>query len=162
MKKGDIIILMRRGVAAATNHCLPAELAIKVVLLRRFVNDAYYQIVKDEDACREAAEIKDALAFDKERDALLLKNPRTEQEQARLAEMDAQLGRFQELKREMLKQDVPAPDISPMSYEQWHALQRENAAKEIGDNKVDILSGRVEDLLEGILWEFPIAAKKEV
>lgn len=162
MKKGDIIILKRRGVDAVTNHCLPAELAIKVVLLRRFVNDAYAQIVKDEDACREAAEIKDALAFDKERDALLLKNPRTEQEQARLAEMDAQLGRFQELKREMLKQDVPDPDISPMSYEQWHALQRENAEKEIAGKKVDILSGRVEDQLEGILWEFPAAAKKEV
>ena len=97
MKKGDIIILKRRGVDAVTNHCLPAELAIKVVLLRRFVNDAYAQIVKDEDACREAAEIKDALAFDKERDALLLKNPRTELEQPRLAEMYAQLGRLQEL-----------------------------------------------------------------
>ena len=42
-----------------------------------------------------------------------------------------------------------------MPYEVWHQLQVENSKKVIDGKEVDILSGYVEDLLEGVLWEAP-------
>lgn len=158
MKKGDIIFLKRRGFDLVTNHTLPAAHAYKVVKARRAINDAFGTIAKDEDACREAAGIKDGRAFDDELAKLRGINARTEEQDKRIAEMESQLDRFKELKDVMLNEDIKV-DIPKMPYEEWHALQCENAEKEIGDRKVDILSGRAEDILEGVLWEAPAEVK---
>lgn len=39
------------------------------------------------------------------------------------------------------------------SNEEWHKLQCENKA--VGEKKVDLLSGWVEDVREGVLWKAP-------
>lgn len=158
MKKSDIIFLKRRGFDLVTNHTLPAAHAYKVVKARRAINETFAAIAKDEDACREAAGIKDGKAFDQELAQLRGTTTRTDEQDKRLAEMEAQLDRFNELKDVMLNEDVKV-EIPKMPYEHWHALQCENAAKEIGDRKIDILSGKAEDILEGVLWEAPVEVK---
>lgn len=155
MKKGDIIFLKRQGIDQVTNHTLPVEHAYKVVKLRRAINDAYDGILKDEDVCREAAEIKDGHAFDKELFELRNNTARTKEQDDRLNEMEAQLQRFIDLKEEMKKQDIAIEGTKTMPYDMWHKLQCENADKDLGGRKSDLLAGPVEDLLEGLLWEAP-------
>lgn len=155
MKKADIIFLKRQNIDQVTNHTLPVEHAYKVVKLRRAINDAYDSILKDEDACREAAEIKDGHAFDKELFELRNNTARTKEQDDRLNEMEAQLQRFIDLKEEMKKQDIAIDGTKTMPYEMWHKLQCENSDKDLGGRKVDLLAGHVEDLLEGLLWEAP-------
>lgn len=158
MKKSDIIYLKRRGIDYVTNHTLPVEHAYKLVKLRRAVNDIYEKILKDEDACRESAGIKDIDAFNNELYALRNK-ARSEKENKRLKEAEAQLKRFDELKKKILEEEVEKLDTVTMPYDAWHALQCENAEKEINGHKVDILSGKAEDILMGILWAAPAEAK---
>lgn len=155
MKKADIIFLKRQNIDQVTNHTLPVEHAYKVVKLRRAINDAYDSILKDEDACREAAEIKDGRAFDKELFELRNNTARTKEQDDRLNEMEAKLQRFIDLKEEMKKQDIAIDGTKTMPYEMWHKLQCENSDKDLGGRKVDLLAGPVEDLLEGLLWEAP-------
>jgi len=158
MKKSDIIYLKRRGIDYVTNHTLPVEHAYKVVKLRRAINDIYEKILKDEDACRESAGIKDIDAFNDELYALRNK-ARSEKENKRLKELDAQLKRFDELKKKILEEVVEKLDVVTMPYDAWHALQCENSEKEINGHKVDILSGRAEDILMDILWAAPAEVK---
>ncbi len=154
MKKSDIIILSNFGVGLITNHNIPVEHAYKVVKFRKALTSALESIGKDEEALRKDTGIEDAKAFDDELKNLREKISRTDEEQARLDEMEAQLKRFVELRNEMLNEDVDL-NIKTMPYEAWHALQKENCEREINGKKADILSGYVEDLLEGVLWEAP-------
>lgn len=148
MKKSEIILLVNAGVQAITNHDLSTEHAYKVVKFRKAINNAYEAIAKDEETLRKDAGIEDPQAFDKE-----LKELReSKADEKRLAELEAQLKRFLELRNEMIKEDVNL-DTKTMPYEAWHTLQNENKA--VGEPKRDLLSGFVEDLLEGILWEAP-------
>ena len=155
MIKSDILYLKRQGIDRVTNHTLSTAEAIKFVKIRQAINDAYDQIRKDEDGCREAAGIEDGKEFDRELFALRDKQKHsalTEAEADRLKEMEAILQRFVDFKDEMLKEEITITGTRTMSYDTWRQLQHENAEKEIGGQKVDILSGRAEDLLEGLLW----------
>ena len=152
MKKVDLINLANLGVQKITNHSLAPEHAYKVVKFRKGLSSALDALIKDEDSLRKDAGIEDADAFNDELKALRDNNERTEEQNKKLDEMEAQLKRFVELRVEMLKEDAVI-DCKAMPYAEWHKLQNEN--REFGDQKIDILSGYVEDILEGVLWEAP-------
>ncbi len=148
MKKQTIIVLANAGIAAMTNHSLAPEHAYKVVKFRKALTAALEGIGKDEETIRKDAGIDDPQAFDKELGELRESNANPK----RLEEMEAQLKRFNELRMEMLKEEVEL-DCKTLPYAEWHKLQCEN--KEVGEDKRDLLSGWVEDVLEGVLWVAP-------
>ena len=152
MKKSDLLFLAQIGVQNITNHSLDPAHAYKVVKFRKELNAALEALGKDEEALRKDAGIEDAQAFDDELKALRDNNERTEEQNKKLDEMEAQLKRFVDLRVEMLKEDAVI-DCKAMPYAEWHKLQNEN--KEFGPQKLDILSGYVEDILEGVLWAAP-------
>ena len=148
MKKIEIISLANADVQVITNHDLSPEHAYKVVKFRKALASAYEAIGKDEEAIRKDAGIEDPQTFDKE-----LKELReSKTDPKRLAEMEALLKRFLELRAQMLNEDVVL-DCKALPYAEWHKLQCENRA--VGDEKRDLLSGWVEDVLEGCLWKAP-------
>lgn len=155
MRKIDIINIFNLGIANATNHDLSPEHAYKFVKFRKVANSILESIGKDEEAIRKDAGIEDPQAFDKELADLRAIEKPTDEQSEKLSEMEAKLRRFIELRVEMLNEDVPLEGVKAMPYDAWHKLQCENAEKEINGRKVDILSGYVEDILEGILWVAP-------
>lgn len=148
MKKSEILFLVNTGVQAITNHTLSPEHAYKVVKFRKALNKAYDAIVKDEEDIRKDIGIDNPQIFDKE----IVELRENHSDEKKLESMEAQLQRFIELNNEVLKDEVTL-DCIPMPYEEWHKLQNEN--KEVGDPKRDLLSGYVEDILEGVLWTAP-------
>ena len=152
MKKSDIIILAKIGVQYITNHSLDPAHAYKVVKFRKELTAALEAIGKEEEALRKDAGIEDAKAFDDELKALRDNKGRNEEQNKKLDEMEAKLKRFIDLQAEMQKEEVELA-CKAMPYAEWHKLQNEN--KEFGQQKIDILSGYVEDMLEGVLWEAP-------
>ena len=152
MKKIDAINLA--AFAHVTNHTLPVEHAYKVVKLRKELRAIIEEISKDEEALRQDAGITNPQAFDNELRELRENKERTPEQDKRLEEMNGILQRFFDLRAKMLSEEVTLT-AKTMPYEMWHQLQVENSKKVIDGKEVDILSGYVEDLLEGVLWEAP-------
>lgn len=151
MKKQTIIVLANAGIAAMTNHSLDTAQAYKVVKFRKAFNAALDAIAEDQKALLKEAGIEDSVAFNQEMDELRKAN-RTPEQEAKLKEMEAKVKRYNEMNLELLKEEVTL-DCKALPYEEWHKLQNEN--KEVGDKKIDLLSGWVEDVLEGVLWKAP-------
>lgn len=152
MKKQTLIVLANAGIQSMTNHSLDTAQAYKVVKFRKAFNAAIDAIAEDQKALLKESGIgEDTQSFNKEMDELRKAN-RTPEQEAKLKEMEAQLKRYNEMNLELLKEEVTL-DCKAMPYEDWRKLQNEN--KEVGDKKVDLLSGYVEDVLEGILWTAP-------
>lgn len=151
MKKQTIIMLANAGVQSITNHTLDASQAYKVVKFRKAFNAALDAISEDEKGLLKEAGIEDAPSFNKELDELRKAN-RTPEQEDKYKEMTEKVARYNELHAEMLQEDVTL-DCKALPYAEWHKLQNEN--KEIGERKLDLLSGWVEDMLEGILWTAP-------
>lgn len=156
MIKRDIITLRRHHFEAVTNHTLPVEHAYKVMKARRAFNATLVKVEDEIGACRKEAGIEgDGTAFDKERAALGAAESRSQQQEKRFAELNAQFERFAGLREKVYEEPVTLEGVKTMPYEFWHALQRENAEKEVNGRRFDILSGEVEDILEGVLWGAP-------
>lgn len=151
MKKQTLIVLANAGIQSITNHTLDAAQAYKVVKFRKSFNAAIDAIAEDEKALLKEAGIEDAPSFNKELDELRKAN-RTPEQEDKYKEMTEKVKRYNELHAEMLQEEVTI-DCKALPYEEWHKLQNEN--KEIGERKLDLLSGWVEDVLEGILWTAP-------
>lgn len=151
MKKQTIIMLANAGVQSITNHTLDAAQAYKVVKFRKAFNAALEAIGEDEKALLKEAGIDDAPSFNKELDELRKAN-RTPEQEDKYKEMTEKVKRYNELHAEMLQEEASI-DCKALPYEEWHKLQNEN--KEVGDKKVDLLAGWVEDMLEGCLWVAP-------
>ena len=154
MKRQDIILLTNLGIQAVTAHTLDAAHAYKVVKFRKAVQAALDAYNKDKEAILKDAGIEDGNAFDDELNKLRQISDRTADESLRLKMMEDTLKRFAELHRALLDDEVTL-DCKTMPYAEWHKLQVENKDKEINGRKMDILSGYVEDILEGVLWETP-------
>ena len=154
MKKKEILFLINSGVQSVTNHDLTATEAYKVVKFRKALNSAFEAIGEDEKAIAKDCDIEDLDAFFKEFNELQLKKDPSKDEKERLNGMAEKNKRFQELEKQILEEDVTL-ECKTLSYDDWHKLQNENRDKEVLGRKVDVLSGRVEDLLEGILWAAP-------
>ena len=151
MKKQTLIVLANAGIQSMTNHSLDTAQAYKVVKFRKAFNAALDAIAEDQKALLKEAGIEDSVAFNQEMDELRKAN-RTPEQDAKLKEMEAKVKRYNEMNLELLKEEVTL-DCKALPYEEWHKLQNEN--KEVGDKKVDLLSGYVEDVLEGVLWVAP-------
>lgn len=151
MKKQTIIMLADAGVQSITNHTLDASQAYKVVKFRKAFNAALDAISEDEKGLLKEAGIEDAPSFNKELDELRKAN-RTPEQEDKYKEMTEKVKRYNELHAEMLQEDVTL-DCKALPYAEWHKLQNEN--KEVGDKKIDLLAGWVEDVLEGCLWTAP-------
>lgn len=151
MKKQTLIVLANAGIQSITNHTLDAAQAYKVVKFRKSFNAAIDAIAEDEKALLKEAGIEDAPAFNKELEDLR-KADRTHEQEEKFKEMTEKVARYNELHAEMLQEEVTL-DCKALPYAEWHKLQNEN--KEMGERKLDLLSGYVEDVLEGILWAAP-------
>lgn len=53
----------------------------------------------------------------------------------------------------MLNEDVDVSNIKTISYDDWHALRKENRSKD--DNGQDPLNNYIESILENVLWKAP-------
>ena len=155
MKKIDILNLLNLGFGQVTNHNLPVEHAYKVVKMRKALSNAFESIQKDEEAIRKDAGIENPEEFDKELKTLRETEKRTPEQETKLKEMNEKLNRFLALRSEMLNEEITLEGVKAMPYDAWHELQKENAEKEFNGKKLDLLSGYVEDTLEGVLWEAP-------
>lgn len=154
MKKKDIFNLYVGGILSITNHTLDVKHAYKVVKFRKSLSDAFEGIGKDEEAIRKDLGIDKPEEFDKELNDLRKIENRTDEQNARLDEMEAKAKRFWELRAEMLNEEVNL-DVKALPYEEWFKLQNENKDKEINGKKIDLLSGYTEVALEGVLWAAP-------
>lgn len=155
MKKIAVINLLNLGFGQVTNHTLPVEHAYKVVKMRKALATAFEAIQKDEEAIRKDAGIENPEEFDKELKALRETEKRTHEQEAKLKEMSEKLNRFLSMRSQMLDEDIALEGVKAMPYDAWHELQKENAEKEFNGKKLDLLSGYVEDTLEGVLWTAP-------
>ena len=155
MKKQEIVNLVNAGCLSISNHSLDPTHAYKVVKFRKALRSAADVVESETEAIRQDVGIKDGAAFDKELFSLRGAKFRSEDQQKRLDEMEATFLRFKQQRDEMFKEECELKDMKPLPYEEWHKLQAENKEKEIAGRKVDVLSGQIEDLLEGILWEAP-------
>lgn len=154
MKRFELINLSHAGVLDITNHDLSPAHAYKVVKFRKALRDALEAIDRDIEAVRKDVGITDPAAFDAELMELRKAEGRSPEQQVRLDEMEATLRRFLELRGQLFDEDVKL-DCKTIPYGQWHALQNENRARLVNGKETDVLSGPVEDMLEGVLWAAP-------
>lgn len=154
MKRFQVLDLINGGVAAITAHALDPKHAYKVVQFRKALlaeNEAFEK--ECIDLLKEVG-IEDPQAFNEELAALRKTENPSDEQKKRLEELNAKLKRHNDLVTAALNEDVVL-NCKTMPYDEWHKLQNENAEKEIRGKKCDLLSGPVENLLEGILWVAP-------
>ena len=154
MKRFNFLNLSNAGCLLITNHDLTPAHAYKVVKFRKALGAALKDIDRDLEGIRKDVGIEDAAAFDKELFELRDRKERTPEEETRLAGMEVKLRRFLDLRGEMLDEEAEL-DCKALPYEEWHRLQNENRAVEVNGQPRDVLSGYVEDALEGVLWAPP-------
>ena len=153
MKNKDIITLVNRGVLSITAHDIPAAHAYKVLKFKKAVKAAMLSFQDAERAIFSDCGVADTEGFNKRLNELRgrLQN---EEEKTELAEMEKAIAEIQGLQKELKNEDVVL-DVKTMPYDVWHELQNENKAVPFGELTRDVLSGEVEELLEGVLWEAP-------
>ncbi len=152
MKNQDIINLVSSGIMAITAHDIPARYAYQVLKLKKAIREAFTSIQASEREMFSEAGVNDTKAFN-ERLNELRESPSVDPKE--LSEMESRLARLSALQAELRGEEVKLEGIAPMTYVYWHDLQNENKSVEFGDEKRDILSGWVEELLENILWTAP-------
>lgn len=146
MKNYEIKFLIDQGILSITSHSLSADAAYKVFKFRKFMNSAMLNLGEVERGLLDEVGINDVREFDARRARLV-----EESDMEELKKMNDQMASFIRLKGELMndEQEYTGPKIT---WEEWHALQNENATV-VDGKKIDILSGSVELLLEGTLWE---------
>lgn len=154
MKKSEIINISNYGVLNITAHVLDAAQSYKVFKFKKWVKNALKAIQDDEKDLLAEVGIADAPAFDQRRSVLLAKENKTTEEQAELDKLNSQAEGYFVRRNELYNEEV-TPEVKTMPYEAWKLLQDENRAAEVGGKTTDILTGYVEDILEGVLWEAP-------
>ena len=147
MKNHEISYLIEQGILSIKSHSLNADAAYKVFKFRKFINAAMLSIGEAERGLLDEVGIKDVREFDTRR-AKLVEAGDTEG----IQEMNAQMASFIKLKNELMM-DEQKYDGPKLTWEEWKTLQDENQAIEVNGKKIDALSGPVELLLEGNLWE---------
>lgn len=142
MKNSDIIAAVQGGFLQSTANTLPASEAYKHGKLRRALKKAYEALA---EAQKEM--IKDEGVEDY--NALLREYAEKKSDEAK-----AKIERIGELLAKSGEDDTPLEGVVPLSWENWHALRAENAAKG-SDGKQDLIPNAVEDALLGIGWKEP-------
>lgn len=142
MKNSDIIAAVQGGFLQSTANTLPASEAYKHGKLRRALKKAYEALA---EAQKEM--IKDEGVEDY--NALLKEYAEKKSDEAKV-----KIERIGELLAKSGEDDTPLEGVVPLSWENWHALRAENAAKG-SDGKQDLIPNAVEDALLGIGWKEP-------
>lgn len=152
MKNQDIINLVSNGIMATTAHDIPARYAYQVLKFKKAVREAFTSIQAAEREMFTSEGVEDTKAFN---DRLTELRESLSDNSKELGEMETRLARLNALQAELRGEEATLKNFAPLPYDVWHDLQNENRAVEFCDEKKDILSGWVEDLLENILWIAP-------
>ncbi len=136
MKNSDIILLTNAGIQLATAHDAEPEYKYALFILRKEIDTAAMSIIEKDKALMKECGIEDGKKYQ-------TTSPEV-QEHAKLYE-------------KLMSDETPISGIKTVPYEVWCEMQKENRDKELKGRKMDILSGKVEIILEGIFWEHPKA-----
>jgi hypothetical protein len=153
MKNEDVIQLVNAGVLGITTHSVSPAHAYKVYKFKKALRSAYKLIHESEMAAISEVGIEDPLAFDARLAELKATDAPTPEQQKELADKLATMERLNAMRNSIWTDDVTLQDVKTIPYQEWHKLQEENRNAKIHGQAVDILSGDVEYLLEGVLWE---------
>ncbi len=157
MKKVEIIKLVNAGILSMTAHNLKPAQAYKAFKLKREVEKAFKEIQEEQDAIKK----DNGLTDEKEEkaakivDKINVGTSVSEDERQFLLSNNEDNRKIASLFKEANKAEVSL-DLKTIPYEDWRILQAENKEKTIGNNKVDILGGEAEIILEGIFWDAPV------
>lgn len=169
IKNSLILSLVGSGLEATTAYDIPAADAYKafrfkdgVIKAGKAVNEKREKLVKE-------AGIDDPEKFDARLKELREMTEQTQGQVKEFAELNAKFEKFQNLWRELMDDETEVEGIKTMSYENFHALAKENRKTIVqiptgekdkdgnpkyGSVPIDIFNRFASDL-EGILWEAP-------
>lgn len=161
MRKKDILALQLHGLQSVTAHDIAPAHAYKVLALKRAVRKAHEGIIEEIKELLKSVDLED---YDKDRAQLRDMKKKIDElsseEKERYDKLASSLERFEKLYDEMTAADCQLEGVKTIPYEVWHQLQVENRSKAVPFGGrvmqgVDILSGEVENILEGVFWTAP-------
>lgn len=132
MKNNVIFNLVQGGVLTATAHTVSAQAAYALYKLKKNLTKAYEDLDEKRQELIKQADIQD----------LINKENLTDEEKERLLKADGMV-------RELFDDETEV-QVTPVSYDDWHKLQIENAS-----DKKDIFNYDAESALENIFWKAP-------
>lgn len=153
MKNLDILIMINSGIGNITNYDLSAANAYKVMKFRNFIVKEFDKIQDAERKILTDSGIDDPQAFDDRYKELREKESRTNEEDLELNGLTEKYNSWIKARTDMLNEDVDTSSVKAISYDDWHALRKENRSKD--DNGQDPLNNYIESILENVLWKAP-------
>lgn len=153
MKNLDILIMINSGINNITNYDLSAANAYKVMKFRNILVKKYEEIQEKERQILNDANIDDPQAFDERYKTLNETENRTDEQNAELADLNSKYNAWIKARTDMLNTDVELEGVKTISFEDWHALRKENRPKD--EKATDPLNNYVESILENVLWKAP-------
>lgn len=153
MKNSDVVYLVNSGVQLTTGHSLSNASAYKAFKFRKVISSILNSVSEGEKGLLTEVGIEDASKFDERLAVLRATEKPTEEEVKELETMQAQLEKYSGLRDQLYSEEADLSSVKAMNYDDWRKLQNENKEVEVNGVKKDVFSGKVEELLEGVLWE---------
>lgn len=153
MKNSDVVYLVNSGVQLTTGHSLSNASAYKAFKFRKVLSSILNSVSDGEKGLLTEVGIEDASKFDERLAVLRATEKPTEEEVKELETMQAQLEKYSGLRDQLYNEEADLSSVKAMNYDDWRKLQNENKEVEVNGVKKDVFSGKVEELLEGVLWE---------
>ena len=153
MKNSDVVYLVNSGVQLTTGHSLSNASAYKAFKFRKVLSSILNSVSEGEKGLLTEVGIEDASKFDERLAVLRATEKPTEEEVKELETMQAQLEKYSGLRDQLYNEEADLSSVKAMNYDDWRKLQNENKEVEVNGVKKDVFSGKVEELLEGVLWE---------
>lgn len=155
MKNSDVVYLVNSGVQLTTGHSLSNASAYKAFKFRKVISSILNSVSEGEKGLLTEVGIDDASKFDERLAVLRATDKPTEEEVKELETMQAQLEKYSGLRDQLYSEEADLSSVKAMNYDDWRKLQNENKEVEVNGVKKDVFSGKVEELLEGVLWAAP-------
>ena len=155
MKNSDVVYLVNSGVQLTTGHSLSNASAYKAFKFRKVISSVLNSVSEGEKGLLTEVGIEDASKFDERLAVLRATEKPTEEEVKELETMQAQLEKYSGLRDQLYSEEADLSSVKAMNYDDWRKLQNENKEVEVNGVKKDVFSGKVEELLEGVLWAAP-------
>ena len=155
MKNSDVVYLVNSGVQLTTGHSLSNASAYKAFKFRKVISSVLNSVSEGEKGLLTEVGIEDASKFDERLAVLRATEKPTEEEVKELETMQAQLEKYSGLRDQLYSEEADLSSVKAMNYDDWRKLQNENREVEVNGVKKDVFSGKVEELLEGVLWAAP-------
>lgn len=155
MNNKQLVSLVSGGVTFITAHELSPKEGYVIFKFKKTVKALYTKYLNDESAILQECGITNAKAFNTRLNEISSNPNRTEDEQKEYEQMLEQSNNYNNLRGELLLENVVLEGIEPLNYTSWFRLQNENKAVNYRGRELDVLSGEIEEALEGILWTCP-------